>query len=72
MCFHHGTLANDPEKDNGHVVVLDKIYPSKETIRFVDPKRGAKWEVVKMKKMYQAMKAHPNVTGGFWELNKIK
>lgn len=72
MCFHHGTLANNPEKDNGHVVVLDKIYPSKGTIRFVDPKRGAKWEVVKMKKMYEAMKAHPNITGGFWELKKTK
>jgi hypothetical protein len=72
MCFHHGTLADDPAKDNGHVVVLDRIYPSKGMIRFVDPKRGAKWEVVKMKKMYEAMRAHINTkTGGFWELKKI-
>lgn len=69
MCFHHGTLANDPEKDNGHVVVLDKIYTKNSTIRFIDPTRGAKWKIVTMEKMYNAMKAHANgKVAGFWEL----
>jgi hypothetical protein len=69
LCFHHGTLVNDPAKDNGHVVVLDKIYPKKSEIRFVDPTRGPKWKIFSMKKMYEAMKAHTSAkTGGFWEL----
>ncbi|MDO8512639.1 MAG: hypothetical protein Q7S57_05160 [bacterium] len=73
MCFHHGTLANDPEKDNGHVVVLDKIYVKNNTIRFVDPTRGPKWKIVTMKKMYDAMKAYANgKTAGFWELHSTK
>ena len=72
MCFHHGTLANDPEKDNGHAVVLDKIYFEENKIRFVDPTRGPKWKVVTMKKMYEAMKAHSNKAGGFWELNLVR
>lgn len=73
MCFHHGTLVDDPEKDNGHVVVLDKIYPKKGAIRFVDPTRGPKWKVVTMKKMYDAMKAHSNgKAAGLWELHSIR
>jgi hypothetical protein len=69
MCFHHGTLANDSAKDNGHVVFLDKIYASKGQIRFIDPTRGPKWKIYPMKKMYEAMKAHPNgQTAGFWEI----
>ena len=69
MCFHHGTLVNDKTKDNGHVVVLDKIYLKDNTIRFVDPTRGPKWKIVTMKKMYNAMKAHANgKIAGFWEL----
>ena len=73
LCFHHGTLVNDPAKDNGHVVVLDKIYPRTSTIRFVDPTRGPKWKIFSMKKMYEAMKAHTSAkTGGFWELYLTK
>lgn len=71
MCFHHATLVNDPERDNGHVVVLDKIYLEKSKIRFVDAGRHSpKWRVVTMRKMYNAMKAHPNFTGGFWEFQR--
>lgn len=73
LCFHHGTLVNDPAKDNGHVVVLDKIYPNKGMVRFVDPTRGPKWKIYPMKKMYEAMKAHTSAkTGGFWELYLTK
>ena len=69
MCFHHGTLADDSSKDNGHAVVLDKIYTKKGKIRFIDPTRGPKWKTYPMKKMYEAMKAHPNgQTAGFWEI----
>lgn len=70
MCFHHGTLANDPARDNGHVVVLDRIYSKKGMMRFVDPERhGPKWKIVSMRKMYEAMKMHPNgKVAGFWEL----
>ncbi len=72
MCFHHGTLADDPTKDNGHVVVLDKIYPSKGVMRFVDPTRGPKWKIVTMRKMYDAMRTHRNLrVGGFWELHSL-
>ena len=73
LCFHHGTLVNDPAKDNGHVVVLDKIYTRTSTIRFVDPTRGPKWKIFRIKKMYEAMKAHTaSKTGGFWELYLTK
>ena len=74
MCFHHGTLANDPSRDNGHVVVLDRTYPKDQKIRFVDPeRRGPKWKVCSMQKMYVAMKAHPNPkVAGFWELHSLR
>lgn len=74
MCFHHGTLANDPTRNNGHVVVLDRMYPAKGVMRFVDPERhGPKWKIVSMRKMYEAMKAHPNdKIAGFWEFQTRK
>lgn len=73
LCFHHGTLVSDPAKDNGHVVVLDKIYPKSQTIRFVDPTRGPKWKIFTMKQIYEAMKAHTSSkVGGFWELHLVK
>ncbi|MEK7618000.1 MAG: hypothetical protein AAB410_02540 [Patescibacteria group bacterium] len=73
LCFHHGTLVNDPSKDNGHVVVLDKVYLTEQKIRFVDPTRGPKWKIFSMKKMYEAMKAHnSSKVGGFWELFFIR
>lgn len=74
MNFHHGNLVNDPERDNGHVVVLDKIYLSKGTLRYVDPeRRGAKWKIVSIKKLYEAMRANVNSnTAGFWEIKPIK
>ena len=69
LCFHHGTLINDKTIDNGHVVVLDKIYPTSNKIRFIDPTRGPKWKIFSMIKVYKAMKAHPNQkVAGFWEL----
>lgn len=74
LCFHHGTLVKNPAKDNGHVVVLDKVYAGKQILRYVDPARDAeKWRTFSMREIYDAMKAHPNQkVAGFWELRLLR
>jgi hypothetical protein len=68
-CFNHGVLIEESDKDWGHVCVIDKIYPSKNTVRLIDPARAPKWRVVTMKKLYEAMRAHRSKkSAGFWEL----
>ncbi len=68
LCFHHGTLINDPDKDWGHVCVFDRIIDGK--IRIIDPSPDyPKWRLVEINKMFEAMVKHGEQrSAGFWEL----
>lgn len=71
VCFHYGTLANDSEKDYGHVCVFDRIYD--QNIRIIDPSpKHPKWRNVKTEKMFKAMIAHGEKrSAGLWILELI-
>lgn len=71
LCFHHGTLIDDPEKDYGHVCVFDRVIDGK--IRIIDPSPDQpKWRTVNVKKMYTAMVKHGEKrSAGLWEF-KLK
>lgn len=70
ICFDHGTMNNDPEKD-GHVVVLDRL--SGNMIRIIDPSPiFPKWRSVNINNLKRAMEVHGDKNhAGFWELKKI-
>lgn len=69
-CFNHGALTGELEKDYGHVCVIDKIYPSKNTLSLIDPDHSPKWRIVSMKKLFDAMRIHKSKSSaGFWELH---
>lgn len=72
ICFDWGTLFKS-KYHGGHVCLIDKIYMEKELIRIVDPEQNApKWRIIKMKKLFEAMKFHTNKnSGGFWEIKYI-
>lgn len=71
LCFNHGVLVDDPEKNGGHVCVFDRI--EKNRIRIIDPSPNwPKWRNVTLEKMFIAMKKHSGNTGGFWEINILK
>ena len=67
VCFHHGTLANNPEKDWGHACIFDRIIDG--GIRIIDPSpHYPKWRVVTFEKMFEAMQKHgEKEAAGFWE-----
>lgn len=69
VCFDYGTLYNT-DYHGGHVCVLDRVYLSKGEFRLIDTEyKSPKWRVVKVDKLYSAMKIHGDVkSGGFWEL----
>ena len=71
LCFHHGTLVEDPEKDYGHVCVFDRVIDGR--IRIIDPSpHHPKWRTVSIEKMYEAMIQHgEKKSAGLWEL-KLK
>jgi hypothetical protein len=66
LCFHHGALINDPEKDWGHVCVFDRIF--EDEIRIIDPSpKHPKWRKVPIKKMFDAMVRHGEQrSAGLW------
>lgn len=72
LCFHHGTLIDDPEKDYGHVCVFDRMIENK--IRMIDPSpEHPKWRNVTVEKMYVAMKKHGEKrSAGLWFFTLIK
>lgn len=71
VCFNQGVLSNN-NKNAGHVCVVDQIYPSKDTIRLIDPSSNQpKWREVKINKLKKAMELHPAKGGGFWELERV-
>lgn len=71
ICLNSGILNNN-DKQGGHICVIDRIYPKKNTIRIIDPSPNQpKWREIKISKLKKAMELHPARTGGFWELEKI-
>jgi len=72
LCYQYGALFNT-SYEGGHVCVLDRVYPAKGEVRFIDPADDEpKWRTVKVSKLFKAMKAHgPDKMGGFWEIKKV-
>jgi hypothetical protein len=70
LCFNHGSLVDDNEKDWGHVVVFDRIIDGQ--IRIVDPSpEHPKWRLVKAEKMFEAITKHGvKRSGGVWIIEK--
>lgn len=73
VCFDWGTLF-DKDYHGGHLCVLDKIDLKNNEVRIIDPEYEApKWRVIKIDKLYNAMRFHgKEKSGGFWELSIIK
>ncbi len=71
LCFNHGALVDDPNRDWGHVVVFDRIIDGQ--FRIIDPSPDyPKWRLVTPEKMFLAMQKHgqKKTTAGVWLLNK--
>jgi hypothetical protein len=70
LCFNHGALVDDKDKDWGHVVVFDRVIDGK--IRIVDPSpEHPKWRLVGVEKMFGAMQEHGVArSGGVWLIEK--
>lgn len=67
-CFCSGVL-NGNDKKGGHVCVVDKVFPSRNTIRLIDSSpTQPKWREIEVELLMEAMKKHPSGGGGFWEL----
>jgi len=73
VCYDWGTLFG-ADVHNGHVCVLDKIFKDKNELRIIDPEyRTAKWKLVKIKKLYDAMVFHGrDKSAGFWEFEVLE
>ncbi len=70
MCFNHGVLVDDSNKNWGHVCVFDRLIDDK--IRIVDPSpEHPKWRLVEADKTYEAMSKHGvEKSGGVWLITK--
>ncbi len=65
-------VLNNTKNNNGHACVIDRIYPTKDIIRLIDPSAvQAKWREFKINKFIKAIKLHPTGDGRFLELEKI-
>ena len=72
MVFLASDVLNDTNNKNGHACVIDRIYPTKNMIRLVDPSAvQAKWREIKINKFIKAVKSHPTGNGRFLEFKKI-
>src|SRR3972149_8817115 len=71
LCFHHGTLIDNPTHDWGHVCVFDRIVDGQ--IRLIDPSPDqSKWRIVTAEKMYEAMHKHGvSRSAGIWGLHTV-
>lgn len=72
LCFNHGALVDNPEKDWGHVCVFDRVL--NDEIRIVDASpEHPKWRNVKISKMFGAMQKHGVAkSAGVWVFRKEK
>lgn len=69
LCFNHGALVDDPNRDWGHVVVFDRIVDGQ--IRIIDSSPDyPKWRLVQTQKMFDAMVNHGQrkTASGVWTL----
>jgi hypothetical protein len=66
LCFNHGVLVDNFDKNYGHVCVFDRIVDNK--IRIIDPSpEHPKWRFVEADKMFEAMTNHGEKrSGGIW------
>jgi hypothetical protein len=72
LCFNHGALVDDKDRDWGHVVVFDRIIDGQ--LRIIDPSPDyPKWRLVTPEKMFEAMKKHGErkTAAGIWSLKVI-
>jgi hypothetical protein len=66
-------VLNNTKNNNGHACVVDRIYPTKDIIRLIDPSAvQAKWREFKIDKFIKAMKLHPTHQGRLLELKKTE
>jgi len=66
-------VLNNTNNNNGHACVIDRIYPSKDIIRLIDPsEKQAKWREMKINKFIKAMKKHPSGQGRLTKMERIK
>jgi hypothetical protein len=64
-------ILNNTTNNNGHACVIDRIYPSRDVIRLIDPLyEQPKWREFRIDKFIKAVKAHPTGLGRFLELEK--
>jgi hypothetical protein len=70
LCFNHGALVDEPNRDWGHVVVFDRIVEGQ--VRIIDPSPDhPKWRQVEVGKLLQAMKKHGvERSAGIWSITK--
>ena len=70
LCFDVGALW-DSDLHDGHACLLDRVI--NDNVRMVDPTwNSAIWEIVSIKKLYQAMQFHGvQNSAGCWEFEKI-
>lgn len=66
-------ILNGTQNNNGHACVIDRIYPTRDLIRLVDPSAvQPKWREIKINKFIRAIKLHPTGQGRILELIKTK
>ena len=70
VCLDSGIINYNKIK-GGHVCILDKVDVNKNEVRLINPSfRRPKWQIIKMEKLFQAMKVHGEKNGaGFWEFS---
>ena len=62
-------VLNDTQNNNGHACVIDRIYPTKNIVRVIDPSAGqAKWREITLDKLIKAMSFHPAGNGRILKL----
>lgn len=65
-------VLNGTKNNSGHACVIDRIYPTKGTIRLIDPSaKRAKWRELKIDKFIKAVKLHPTGNGRILKLEKF-
>src|SRR3989344_4317613 len=57
-------VLNGTRKYNGHACVIDRVYPTRNVIRLIDPlPKQPKWREFTIEKFIKAIKLHPAGTG---------
>ncbi len=57
--FDHTHLNKKKGSRQGHVCILDRVYPDKNQVRLIDPSsKQPKWRIVNIDELKEAMEAH--------------